>query len=88
MNENRNKKSNSCDNQSGKKIYTNVSNITPILSDTGSSSSKRHGRQFRQRHDTTTQRQRHNQQHSTMLQTRILSGEIFNLIFFFFCKYF
>ncbi|KAK6104769.1 hypothetical protein QQG55_17580 [Brugia pahangi] len=60
--------------QSGKNIYTNATNIPSLLSgitDSGVISNKRRGKQFRQRRDTQHERKAH----STILQTRILSGK-------------
>ncbi|EJW75351.1 hypothetical protein WUBG_13740, partial [Wuchereria bancrofti] len=68
-----NESGNNSEIQSGKNIYTNATNTTSLLSGITESgiSNKRRGKQFRQRHDT--QHERKNQQHSTILQTRILS---------------
>ncbi|EFO16813.2 hypothetical protein LOAG_11688 [Loa loa] len=56
------------DIQSSKNVYTKTS-ISYGITD---NSSKRRGKLCRQRHNT--QHERINQQHSTILQTRILSG--------------
>ncbi|VDM93256.1 unnamed protein product [Litomosoides sigmodontis] len=76
------KNGNSCDVKSGRNIYAKASdNIGSATTDTASNDCKHCEKQSCQR-----QRQRHHvqrgrnytQQHSTILQTRILSGEILN----------
>ncbi|VDK61693.1 unnamed protein product [Onchocerca ochengi] len=73
MNESSNNKSNNnSDIPSGRNIYTNASSLALSGTISVADSSKRRGKQFRQRHDT--QHDRNDQQHSAMLlQTRILS---------------
>lgn len=69
MNETVKKKGNSCDIKSGRNIYTKASDIISVIADTANNDCKRHH----------VQRERnHTQQHSTIIQTRILNGEILN----------
>ncbi|OZC05362.1 hypothetical protein X798_07674 [Onchocerca flexuosa] len=63
---------NNSDVQHGRNVYTNASNLALSGASSVADSSKRRGKQFRQRRDP--QHDRNDQQYSAMFQTRILSG--------------